>query len=231
MYKNQNKVFKGYLFMYAGLLLCFGMMLFIPIYSNVLKNPFGDFPIFMAIFIIILSIFIIFMSSRYNIMLLIDYKGFISPGLLVGNGGWFIQGVPNNKKEDFKVHYSDLLNEEQIVFLERKKGVFECDSLNIKFDMTKWLRKKYYIYEYLLTILQCKFASEKIYNAALIKPGKNICIVFKCNLKKDYQKNLIKNGHTNISFLYKLRMRKKYGILNTYSKKKKVTINDFYHFN
>lgn len=209
MYKNQNKVFKGYLFMCAGLLLCFGMMLFIPIYSNVLKNPFGDFPIFMAIFIIILSIFIIFMSSRYNIMLLIDHKGFISPGLLIGNGGWFIQGVPNNKKEDFKVHYSDLLNEEQIVFLERKKGVFECDSLNIKFDMTKWLRKKYYIYEYLLTILQCKFASEKIYNAALIKPGKNIYIVFKCNLKKRLSKKFNKKWAYKYFFLIQTTNAKK----------------------
>ena len=44
-------------------------------------------------------------------------------------------------------------------------------------------------------------------------------------------KNLIKNGHTNVSFLYKLRMRKKYGILNTYSKKKKATIKDYKHNN
>lgn len=233
MYNNQKKILKGYLFLYTGLFLCFGMIAFIPIYSNVLNNFFGDIPIFIAIIIFLFGISIIFISARYNIMLLINYKCFISPCLLVSNGGWFIQGVPNNKKQDFKLYYSNLLKEKLILFIETKKGVYECSSLNIKFDMKKWIRKKYYIYEYLITLLQCELSSKKIYHSVFLNSTKNVSLVFKCISNKESKINLVKKGHTHISFLYKMRMRKKYEILSTYSNKDitKLTINDFYHFN
>ncbi len=232
MYKNQKRVFKGYLLMILGIMISLFSIVFIPFYSNILKNPLGAIPVIILLMSIFIGIFLIIISSNYNIMLFGDFKIFISPAFITGTNKWFIQGIPNNNCKEFNLKYSEILNSKEIIITEKDKGIFilNLNDKIAKFDMRGWLRKEYYIYEYILTILQlnCK---TKVYKTNIINDLNNLKIIF---IRKNGKNNtwfLVKNYKTFLTYLFKIRLKTKYEIIFQNNEKGIKNINNYYHFN
>ena len=57
MYKNQKRVFKGYLLMILGIMISLFSIVFIPFYSNILKNPLGAIPVIILLMSMFIGIF------------------------------------------------------------------------------------------------------------------------------------------------------------------------------
>lgn len=179
MKENQKIILKAYIIFFSGLLLSLSSLVFIPIYANVLKNPFGDFPVIILIILIFVGVFLIQLSSKYNILLISDFRMFIHPAITTGNNKWFIQGVPNNNYSEFALKFSQLNKLNEINIKEIKNGIYEL-TLNdkiVKFDMRGWIRKEYYIYEYILTIFQLSTIN-KIYKKSYFKAIDEARIIF-----------------------------------------------------
>ena len=71
-------------------------------------------------------------------------------------------GVPNNSYDDFKIEYTDIVKED-IKLKEITKGVYEgtINEKVIVLDMNGWLNRKYYLYEYFLSIIQLKLVKNE----------------------------------------------------------------------
>ena len=195
------------------------MLILIYVYIEILNEMYGDFFSVIGIFILILSLIFMISAQYFNPMFSTRTFSFHS-GL--------IEGVPNNHKNQFTIKKQQLLNVNEIFLYENEKGVF-CTSdglLNLKFDMRYWLKKKYYIYEYILTCLQLEY-SKKLYKKAYIKNISNLDIIFICK-NKQKRINLIHNNWTSIKLTYKYRILKKLQLLH---KDSKLKISDFYDFN
>ena len=232
MYKNQKSIFKGYLILILGIILSLCSIVFILIYSNILKNPLGDIPVIISFISIFMGIFLIISSSEYNIMLFGDFKLFINPAIIVKTNKWFIQGVPNNNYNEFDLKYNELFTSREIIIKEKYNGIFILNIRNriIKFNMKGWLRKEYYIYEYILSILQlnCK---NKVYKTNIINEFKELKIIF---IRKNGKNNtwfLVKHYKTCLTTLFKIRLKTKCKILSLCNKKEINNINNYYHFN
>ena len=76
MNKNQKMIFKGYLLFFLGIVLFLLSIILMIIYANVLRNPFGDFPIYIIFCLAIVGYSISISSSKYNIMLITNFKTF-----------------------------------------------------------------------------------------------------------------------------------------------------------
>lgn len=231
MFENQKEIFKGYFLMYFGVSSFLSSSVLILIYVNVLHKPFGVFPVFFLFFVTLVCPFIISFSSRYNIMLIGNFKNLFIPRIHTNNGKLFIQGVPNNHINDFILSFHDIVGLNQIIIKEINKGVyiFDINDRIIKFDMRGWMRKEYYIYEYLLTIIQIN-GYEKIYKRHFIKYSKDLVIVFIRKNGKKRQYKLIWNNKTCLTFIFKQRMKMKNKILS-YCDYKNKNIRQYYDFN
>ena len=232
MKENQKIILKAYIICFSGLLLSLSSLVFIPIYANVLKNPFGDFPVIILIILIFVGVFLIQLSSKYNILLISDFRMFIHPAITTGNNKWFIQGVPNNNYSEFALKFSQLNKLNEINIKEIKNGIYEL-TLNdkiVKFDMQGWIRKEYYIYEYILTIFQLTTIN-KIYKKSYFKAIDEVRIKF-INIKgKTKYRYLIKKHVSCLNVLYKIRSKVKYKIISMYKKNGVKEIKNYYHFN
>ena len=188
MYKKQKRVFISILLAYGGLSIMLIMLILIYVYIEILNEIYGDFLSIIGIFILILSLIFMISAQRFNPM-------FSTRAFTFHTG--LIEGVPNNHKNQFTIKKQQLLNINEIFLYENEKGVF-CTGdglLNLKFDMRYWVRKKFYIYEYILTCLQLEY-SKKLYKKAYIKNISNLDIIF---IYKNKQKriNLIHNNWTH----------------------------------
>lgn len=232
MYKNQKKVFKGYLILSLGIMISLCSIIFIPVYSNILKKPLGDIPVIILLILIFIGVFLIIFSSKYNIMLFGDYKIFINPAIITSTNKWFIQGIPNNNCTEFDFRYNDILNSKEIIISEEDNGIFILNLNNkiAKFDMRGWLRKEYYIYEYILSILQLNFKT-KVYKTNIINDINNLRIIFVRKNGKNNTWFLVKNNKTFLTCLFKRRLKTKYKIIFQNNKKGINNINNYYHFN
>ncbi len=232
MKENQKIILKAYIIWFFGLLLSLSSLVFIPIYANVLKNPLGDFPVIILIILIFVGVFLIQLSSKYNILLISDFRMFIHPAITTGNNKWFIQGVPNNNYSEFALKFSQLSKLNEINIKEIKNGIYEL-TLNdkiVKFDMQGWIRKEYYIYEYILTIFQLSTIN-KIYKKSYFKAIDEARITF-INIKgKTKYRYLIKKHVSCLNVLYKIRSKVKYNIISMYKKNGVKEIKNYYHFN
>ncbi len=232
MYKNQERVFKGYLIFILGILLSVFSLIFIPVYSNILKRALGDIPVIISVISVFIGIFLIIISSNYNIMLLTDFRTFINPAITTKSNKWFIQGIPNNNYKEFDLKYNEILNSKEIIIKERDNGIFILNIKDkiVKFDMKGWLRKEYYIYEYILTILQLK-CQTKVYKTNIINELNELKIIF---IRRNGKNNiwfLVKNHKTYLTCLFKIRLKTKYEIIFHYNEKGINNINNYYHFN
>ena len=232
MKENQKIILKAYIICFSGLLLSLSSLVFIPIYANILKNPFGDFPVIILIILIFVGVFLIQLSSKYNILFISDFRMFIHPAITTGNNKWFIQGVPNNNYSEFALKFSQLSKLNEINIKEIKNGIYEL-TLNdkiVKFDMQGWIRKEYYIYEYILTIFQLSTIN-KIYKKSYFKAIDEARITF-INIKgKTKYRYLIKKHVSCLNVLYKIRSKVKCNIISMYKKNGVKEIKNYYHFN
>lgn len=232
MYQNQRTILKGYILCFFGILISILSMSFMPIYANILNNPIGDIPIYILLIFVFIGIFMIISSSKFNIMLIHNFRLFIHPAIIVNDTKWFIQGVPNNPYKDFAIDLNQILDLKEIVFKEIEKGIY---VLNVKeeilrFDMRGWIRKRYYIYEYFLTLIQLQ--NEKcIYKKHHINDTQTFKVLFIDKLGRKKEKILIKDYFTKLSFLFKYRTKIKFMINTLYKKKTNYSINEYYHFN
>ncbi len=232
MNENQKKVLKGYLFLIFGIIIAFNFMIFIIIYANVLKNPYGDFPVIMSLMFVICGVILIIIASKYNIMLISNFRIFINPSISTGSNRYFIQGVPQNNFNEFILNFNEIINIKNLMIQENSRGIYTLELNNkiIKFDMRGWIRKKYYIYEYILTILQLN-KKNKIFKKYFINNIQELKIIFVKNNGKYKYMYLIKNNETYLTLLYKYRMKIKHNILSISGKKKHNDIKNFYNFN
>lgn len=232
MNKNQKMIFKGYLLFFLGIVLFLLSIILMIIYANVLRNPFGDFPIYIIFCLAIVGYSISISSSKYNIMLITNFKTFIHPIVTTGKSKWFIQGIPNNKYSEFSLCYYQILKCSDILFKEIKKGVYvlEIEDKSLLFDMRGWIRKEYYILEYVLTILQLE-KNKNIHKKNVIKKVEDLKITFLRKNGKVKQKNLIKKHKTCMSVLFRSRLYTKYRIISTYDQKGINNVKNYFHFN
>lgn len=230
--KNQKKVLKGYLTFLSGILLSLIAISFILIYANLFKSCIGVFPIVISFLIIICGLFLIMMSSNYNIMLISNFKMFLNPSIIVKSNKWFIQGVPNNSFIEFVVKYNQLVKYNEIIIEEMENGIYKLklDDKILIFDMRGWIRKEYYMYEYLLTIIQLN-GKNKIFRKQKLSEIKNLKIIFLSKNGKKRIKYLIKNYETCPTLLFKNRIKTKYKILIINNKNKVSNVEKFYSFN
>ncbi len=232
MYMNQKRILKGYIYWFFGFTLSIISLIFIPIYANVLKNPLGDVPLYLSFILIFVGVFIMKNSSSYNIMLMSDFNLIISPRMIVKDGKLFIQGVPNNKYEEFSIGANQIFSKKDIIVKEIEKGIFvtTINEQELKFDMRGWIRKKYYIYEYFLTIIQLQNESS-IYKKYHLDNITTMRMSFVDKLGKRTEKILIKNSYTRLSILFRHRTKTKFKI-NTLNNRKMVkNIRAYYDFN
>lgn len=85
-------------------------MIFIIIYANVLKNPYGDFPVIMSLMFVICGVILIIIASNYNIMLINNFRILINPSIRTGSNRYFIQGVPENNLNEFILYFNEIIN-------------------------------------------------------------------------------------------------------------------------
>lgn len=115
MNENQKKVLKGYLFVIFGIIIAFNFMIFIIIYANIFKNPYGDFPVIMSLMFVFFGVFLIIISSKYNIMLISNFRIFINPAISIGSNRCFIQGVPKNNFNEFILNFNEIINIKNLI--------------------------------------------------------------------------------------------------------------------
>ena len=232
MNRNQKQIFKGYLIRILGYLIALSNIAIILIYHNYLQNPLNDILFIILIISIIIGVFLICFASYYNIMLFVYLELHVNSFTPTTPNAYFIQGVPNNNFTEYDLKYEDISKLQELIIKEIEKGIFVL-NLNdkiIRFDMKGWIRKEYYIYEYIMTIIQlkCKF---NVYKPNIINEIKEMKIKFiRINNKKSIW-FLVRNYKTNLTLLYKNRMKTKYKLLFYYSKKGMYRISRYYNFN
>ena len=232
MYENQKTILKGYLLWLFGFILSVFALAFIPIYANVLDKLLGDLPLYISFVLVFVGVFMIIHSSYFNIMLLSNFRSILPPRLMVKNAKLFIQGVPNNSYNEFSIGLNQILSMKEIKFKEIEKGIFIATLKDqiYKFDMRGWIRKKYYIYEYFLTLIQLQ--NEKcIYKKYQVKNTSTLKMLFIDKSGKKIEKRLIKDSYTQLSFLFKYRTRAKYRINALNRKKMAKSMRLYYDFN
>lgn len=232
MKENQKKILKGYIILFVGFILSLSSILFIIIYTNVLQNHLGSVPIILFLIFIFLGILLITISPCYNIMLMHNFNFFIHPAISTGSTKWFIQGVPNNSFNEFNLNFNQIKNLEELIIKEVDKGIYisKINNREIKFDMVGWLRKRYYIYEYLMTIIQIN-SNRNIVKKNIFLDKENLKIIFIQKNGQKKQKKLINKYRSCLSLLFKCRVRKKHKIISFYKQNKRYDINDYYNFN
>lgn len=236
MPKKQQWVFLSNVLLIGGLMLSIGATITIAVYIFLFQNIIGN--IIHLILMIIVSIGIIMMlfSQKYNIMRDISYYGGKSFRLkMLGRCSGFNEGVPNNKYNDFDIDFQNILKgQTELCLYQTQSGVFEGKTVNRKIilDMRYWLRKKFYIYEYFMTLLQIELIKyNKLDKGSLHKPlftAKNInsfnLIIYFGNKKKEYK--LIYKNKTVLTYSFKKRIKQK----SFYIQQKEIHIKDFYNF-
>lgn len=139
-------------------------------------------------------------------------------------------GVPNNSYEAFKLECTDIVKGD-IKLKETTKGIYEgtINEKVIVLDMTGWLNRKYYLYEYFLSIIQLKFAKND--KMQLSKSQK--CNVQEVNLYieelsgRKHKQSLIANYMSQLTFKFKERIK----IKSSQAFEKKISIHSLYNFN
>ena len=228
-YMNNSKNFyKKLISTYLGIIIMVIAMLGMVIISLVIKddNLSGMITFIFACFGIVGLLFFIF-AGNFNMLfslyrnhggkisLMYDYKKV---------------GVPNNSYEEFKLEFVDIVKGD-IKLKETAKGIYEgtINEKNIVLDMTGWLNRKYYLYEYFLTIIQLKFAKND--KMQLSNPHK--CNVQEVNLfieelsGRKHKKSLISNCMSQLTFKFKERIK----IKSSQVFEKKISIHSLYDFN
>lgn len=229
-FKNQKTILKAYIMIYGGFLISVISFIYIYIYANIFHSRFGSFPVIVLFIFVFLGISLMIFSSKYNIMFLNSFRHFFIPTFHGNENGWFIQGVPNNPRINFLLSYSELINQTDIHIYELDKGIFytNINDKKLVFDMRGWLRKKYYIYEILMTIISLSFKkSEKNIHEKI--PNIDLNFYNNKHIIKKYK--LIYKGLPHKNILFKYRYFRKYSILSSYNRKGKIDINKLYHFN
>ena len=218
MFKNQKKVFMSFLLAYGGIFTMVSTFILLYLYINIFKEPFGNVFSIIGICFLILSTFSMICAQYFNPM----FNTRVHP---IHSG--LIEGVPNNHKNQFSFKINQLININEITLYEKEKGVFYNpeEELNIKFDMRYWLKKKYYIYEYILTCLQLEY-STKIYKKVFVYNISKLDIIFINRKNKQKKYSLVSNNFTCLTLKYKYRIIKK---LQLISNTKKFIISDFYN--
>ena len=139
-------------------------------------------------------------------------------------------GVPNNIYDDFKIEYTDIVKED-IKLKEITKGIYEgtINEKVIVMDMNGWLNRKYYLYEYFLSIIQLKLVKNE--KTQLSKSQK--CNIQELNLYieelsgKKYMQLLVANHMTQLTLKFKERIK----IKSSQVFEKKISISSLYNFN
>lgn len=231
MNENQKTILKGYLCFFSGFFLSLISITIIVIYANVFRNPYGLFPVYVLFALTFIGYLVSTSSAKYNIMFLTNFKLFMHPSITTGKTKWFIQGVPNNKFNEFNLRYDQIISFTQLILNETTSGIYEFvfNDKVLKFDMRGWIRKEYYILEYFLTILQLN-KNKDICKSKNIKNIEEIKIIFNKKNQKKIQKFLIKNHKTCLPMLFKYRLYTKYKIISMYNLEAK-NIKCYFHFN
>ena len=233
MFEKQKWCLKSHILISIGLILSvFGSSLFM-FYTFILNQKVVDVFHFISIVSILAGIVLAYLAKSYNIMYSFGYSSgrmirLVSLGKRIG----FNEGVPNNQVGEFHLTYLDLLKEEKIDIEETEEEIFETiiNEKVIRFDMRKWRRKRFYIYEYFLTVIQLYFGSSNnneacfcIKNASKMK---RLELNIKSRDKKSKKYILISNNRTNPNACFKRRIKLKLSFLES----KVFTITDFYNF-
>lgn len=223
---KQNVFYKKVLLTYLGMTLLLLGTLGIVICSIVIqdKNVAGMF-IFVLILVNIIGLLLFCLGGIYKLSF-IGRKPVPFRTLLEYN--YRNVGIPNNEYNEFKITYPNIVRE-SIKLIEISEGIYSgnINKKEIVFDMNGWLNQGYYIYEYLLTIIQLKLCDNdkrKLYKSQKTD-SKDISISIKFINGKAKEFPLIKDGKTILSFKYKERMRLKVAKLHS----DKIKITDLYN--
>ncbi len=220
-YKNQQTILKGYLCYYGGMIISFSSLLIMIIFGNKITSSIKAFLFIIGIILVIGGIGLMLLSPNYNILYNCGNRSFFHPSLSRKANGLFIQGVPNNSRREFLIPYSQLIKENELVFQKIAKGIYQLSIQDKKyvFDMRKWVRQKYYIYEIILTIIVLH------YQTSFVEKKDDLCIIF---ANKKYQ--VIKYGRIKKKILFVVRFSEKKALLKRFYNIKKLDINHFYSF-
>ena len=224
---SKQKVFyRKMLLTYLGITLLLLGILGIVICSFVIqdKNVAGMF-IFALIILNIISLVLFCIGGIYKL----DFTGHKPvPFRTLLEYDYRNVGIPNNEYHEFKITYPNIVKE-SIKLKEISEGIYfgYINQKEIVFDMNGWLDPGYYIYEYLLTIIQLKVCDNdkrKLYKSQKTDSKDiSISVEFINGKTKDF--SLIKDGKTILSFKYKERMRFKVSKLHS----DKIKISDLYN--
>lgn len=163
MPKNQKNTLISYILFYSGFMLIILSLLTIVIYTIPFKNYQGNIIHLLCFIIMIVGIILPHIGMNYNLYLWAGYgkyDHFLRLARTQNHTG-LIQGIPNNSFSEFNIKNIETKN--NIKLVEVEKGIFcgNVENKTIKFDMKWWIRKEYYIYEIILTMLQCEIINSK----------------------------------------------------------------------
>ena len=232
MFEKQKWCLKSHIFVSIGLILSvFGSSLFM-YYTFILNHKVVDVFHFISTTSILVGIILAYLAKSYNIMYSFGYNSgrmirLVSLGKRVG----FNEGVPNNQAGEFYLTYFDLLKEEKIDIEEIEEEIYETiiNEKVIRFDMRKWRRKRFYIYEYFLTVIQLYFGNnnnEACFYKENASKIKHLELNISSKDKRSKKYILIRDYRSSPNACFKRRIKLKLRFLET----KVFTINDFYNF-
>lgn len=226
--KNSRKFYTKAFLTYISIIFMLNAIIFIIVSSMLIGNSEEAWKlIFVFICLGIVGLLLFIISGNFNMLfslyrnhggkisLMYDYKNV---------------GVPNNSYENFKIEYTDIVKGD-IKLKEITKGIYEgtINEKVIVLDMTGWLNKKYYLYEYFLSIIQLKLVkNDKIQLSKSQKcniQALNLYIEELCGRK--YKQLLIADYMSQLTFKFKERIK----IKSSQVFEKKISINSLYNFN
>lgn len=232
--KKQRNVLISYLLYYGGFLLLIISLILILIYTKVFENYVVDFINLLLVILAIIGSILPLFASGFN---LIFYYGYnpnykLAKALRVDHDKGFIQGVPNNKFEEYKI-----INriDDGIITLEYKNGVFVGNYKEelVTIDMNGWIFKKKYIFELLHTSLRINYVNRRklslkyTYKTIIDSNIKSLVLIIKIGKKqKKYFISYDGMIKSPIGLRYKNYTKTKFIV-----RRKKISIKDFYNLN
>jgi len=233
--KKQKNTLISYLLFYGGFLLSITSIIVIIIYTIVSENYFGNFVHIILFILIIIGVITPEFASYFNLYFYIalynpNYK--VEKALRVEHDKGFIQGVPNNKFEEYNI-----INriDDGIITLEYKNGVFVGNYKEklVTIDMKGWIFKKKYVFELLHTSLRINYVNRRklslkyTYKNIIDSNIKSLVLIIKFGKKqKKYFISYDGMIKSPIGLRYKNYTKTKF-----IERRKKISIKDFYDLN
>ena len=233
--KKQKNTLISYFLFYGGFLVLINSIIVFIIYTIVFENYVGNFVHIMLFILIIIGVITPSFASNFNLFFYFalynpNYK--LVKALRVDHDKGFIQGVPNNKFEEYNT-----INriDEGIITLEYKNGVFVGNYKEklVTIDMNGWIFKKKYVFELLHTSLRINYVNRRklslkyTYKSIIDSNIKSLVLIIKFGKK---QKKYFISYDGMIKSPIGLRY-KNYSKTKFIERRKKISITDFYDLN